>query len=215
MQNFLDETEKVLVAIPTGRGVLPYETVISLLEMDRPMKTDFFFIPGALISQAREEAVNKAIEEDYDYLVFLDDDMTFPKHTLVELANSIYLGADIASGLYVTKDKTHTPVVYGTWYEDNGDLKCRCFSKPLPKESILVNVAAVGTGCMMIKTSVLRKVKEEYGDCFSYFRGLGEDLSFCYKAKQLGYIIYLSTAIKCGHIGNTVFTIDDFDPNVV
>jgi hypothetical protein len=39
---------------------------------------------------------------------------------------------------------------------------------------------------------------------------LGEDISFCVKARECGYEIYADSSIHVGHIGNYSFTLQDY-----
>ena len=62
-----------------------------------------------------------------------------------------------------------------------------------------------------MKTSVLFDVMAIHGDLFSPINGLGEDLSFCHRARSIGYKIYVDPEIKLGHCGHYIVTEDFFN----
>ena len=47
-----------------------------------------------------------------------------------------------------------------------------------------------------------------FGDWFSPLYNSGEDLSFCYRAKELGYEIWCDSRVKCGHMSHQMITED-------
>ncbi len=81
------------------------------------------------------------------------------------------------------------------------------FGEPGPKE-----FAATGSGCLLIHRDVLEALHEHHGDHVSYFyedrrvpadggerRWMGEDLTFCLQARELGFPVIVDTSIHVGH----------------
>ncbi len=90
----------------------------------------------------------------------------------------------------------------------------------------LLEVDAVGTGVILLSRQVIEDVavafhKEEYemflgnGFWFEFLKGpqgneWGEDVSFCWKARRLGYRIYVDTSINPGHVGEYPYGVNDY-----
>ena len=58
-----------------------------------------------------------------------------------------------------------------------------------------------------MKTDVFYDVQSRFKDMFGPIACVGEDLSFCWRARQCGYKVVCDPSIICGHIGYAV--IDD------
>jgi SAM-dependent methyltransferase len=54
-----------------------------------------------------------------------------------------------------------------------------------------------------VKREVFEKIAETKEDPFA-IRGPGEDVSFCQRAKALGYKIFVDTTVEIGHVGEVV-----------
>ena len=108
---------------------------------------------------------------------------------------------DIVSGLYFRRVQPFTPVLFKeltekSWKDYND----------YPNE--LFKLEGIGFGCVLMKTDVLYDMASVYGTWFSPLANYGEDLSFCLRAKQLGYDIYCDPNVKCGHVGHSIITED-------
>jgi predicted O-methyltransferase YrrM len=78
----------------------------------------------------------------------------------------------------------------------------------------------IGTGFLLIKREVLLRftpeVCKEFGPPFAVGHAPdgteeGEDLSFCRRAKKLGYEIWADPTIPLGHVGKKSYTREDYD----
>jgi len=58
-----------------------------------------------------------------------------------------------------------------------------------------------GTGCLLIKTEVFKKIPKPWFFYGSEQRMLGEDVFFCEKAKNAGFAIWIHPNLNVGHIG--------------
>ena len=63
-----------------------------------------------------------------------------------------------------------------------------------------------GFGVVLMKTKLLKDSFDKFKTCFQPIPGFGEDLSFCIRAKQLGYQLFADPNIEIGHIGKTVIS---------
>ena len=196
---------KIMVAVPCMETI-PYQTVVSLMALQADAELHLEFISGSLVYDARNQFCEKAVNEGYDYLMFIDSDMTFPANTITTLLRH---DADIATAVCYGRIGTHSPQVYV-------DMKPKgLFRKePLCKRAENINgvfpIKACGMACCLIKTNVIRKAIKKYGYPFEPFGGLGEDFAFCYRINKLGAWMVADASIPIGHIGVTEYTAKDW-----
>lgn len=196
---------KVTLSICTNRQVKP-KTTGSLLEMVNYSKdVDFHIViaeRGFTIAENRIYSVVQAQKNESDYLLFVDDDMTFPEDTLERLLEhkKEVIGVDSYSrclppsstvgkmndkGEYMHPDK-HTP-----------------FEMKIPNE--LFKAYFVGAGVMLIDMEVFKKIPKPYFQFDINNEGQivnGEDGTFCEKVKKAGYDVWCDPTIPIGHIGD-------------
>ena len=72
-------------------------------------------------------------------------------------------------------------------------------------------VAGCGFACVLISTEILRAVQMAHKTCFLPEMQWGEDLTFCRRARALGYKIYAEPCVKLGHIGHEVIWPEDHE----
>jgi GT2 family glycosyltransferase len=197
---------KVLVLMPTKDGVSQkgaesllnqdYEDYSVLVSVMRPktMHEDKEKDKFLNIAQNRNHLRKLALASDADFFLWVDADVVLPKYAITELlkANQHIVGGWYAEG-------KGTRYVVGKWIADNV-----CTSFPRVQKSV-VKVDYVGLGCCLMSREVLSKVefeagtdkfcKDEFGN--EYF--LGDCLSFCNKAFELGYNSYADGDVICIH----------------
>ena len=57
-----------------------------------------------------------------------------------------------------------------------------------------------------MKTDIIRDVFKKFGRLFSPIGEVGEDLSFCWRARQCGYKLIADPEIPLGHVAHTMVT---------
>ena len=68
-------------------------------------------------------------------------------------------------------------------------------------------VGGCGFAGVLLSTDVLISVSAKFdGRMFDPFEGFGEDVAFCWRARQCGYDIWCDSDIEMGHVGQTVVT---------
>lgn len=193
--------KKILIAVPC-MDQCSIEFAVSLGMMNRPKNYDIKIaaIKGSLIYHSREKLAKAAIQGEYDYVVWFDSDMQIPPNAIEKLIADVDSGKDIVSGIYFRRSAPFSPVLFEKCdIEDN-----RPITRDLEKyeKDTTFEVEGIGFGCCAMKTEVLWNVFAENKTCFTPLVGLGEDLSFSYRARKLGYKIYCDASIKCGHVGH-------------
>ena len=201
---------KTLIAVPC-MDTNPVGFTQSLEYLVKPAGTSLAMKPNSLVYDSRNLLSLYAIENEFDNVLWLDSDMTFPKDALTKLLAHIEKGYDMVTGLYVTRHEPVEPVIYDMLEEpkrnpDTGYLEKRINPyRDYPRNSFFP-VSGCGFGCVITKTSMLKDVWDKFGPAFNPFPWAGEDISFCYRAKLLGYQPYCDSTISCGHIGMKVYS---------
>ena len=192
---------RILLGMPCIKSV-PTKTVISLLQTVQKGVVDPMIVEGSLIYDARDAIAQYAVKNDYDYILYADSDMVFCSDDLKRL---VAHDTDICSGLYVTR---------------RGEDKNVCYSKVITRRRFpyrppeLVHdtqrsgyseIAACGFGFCLIKCETMKSMSKKYKSLFEPFKGVGEDIAFCLRARKCGYKIFVDRDVKLGHIGETVY----------
>lgn len=198
---------KIGIAIPLYRNVEKdfFVSFIDLLFELKNKKYEIEILYGtATIDHARNVLVKNAIVKKCDYIWFLDTDHKIPKDDILgKLLKTIEdKKASIVSALYFGKEKPHLPVIrirrLKEWWEPLADVN--------PNE--IIEVDGIGMGCCLIDMKVFKKINYPYFE-FKYLDVRGypmhqsEDLTFCEKAKNAGYKIYVDTKLVVEHIGSS------------
>ena len=162
---------RLLIAIPC-MDTVRYEFAESLANLckhlsDIGIDYDLKWHATSLIYMAREELANHAINEDYDYVLWLDSDMVFTPDAFDLLRG---LKTDFATGCYRTRRPPYCFVM-----ERVEDPSLRV--DKLPKDPF--EVAACGFGMVLISKNALYKVRANFGTCFTPTPSTGEDYAFC------------------------------------
>ena len=66
-------------------------------------------------------------------------------------------------------------------------------------------IAACGFGFCLIKCEVIKTMRKRYKSLFEPFKGVGEDIAFCIRAKKCGYKIMIDRDVRLGHVGEMVY----------
>jgi len=154
---------------------------------------------STIVDKARNELVKMALNDNCDYLLFIDSDNIVPKGAVEKLLG---MDVDIASGLYFSKGKPYLPVAR----IKEGD---RHFFLEDFEFNQIIKVAGAGMGLCLIKAKVFKDLeypyfKLEWREADGRQYQIAEDLYFCENAAKKGYEVYLNTGVVCGHYGTEV-----------
>lgn len=193
---------KILVAVPTLtkvdiRFVSSWAGICYHHGVDDVVCSPMF-VADSMTYTARIQLADAAVKGDYDYVFWMDSDMVVPRDALKKLLEA---DKDFVTGLYFQRRGDHAPVIYTRFVQPYKDY---------PKDE-LFTVIGCGFGCVLMKTDVIRTIaKELNGLTFQPEDALGEDLSFCKRWRMCGGEIWCDPTVKCGHIGECVFTEEDW-----
>jgi hypothetical protein len=186
-----------------------------------PKHPTCWVIGSTIVMNARNTIVRKFLEqpegEQSEWLLFLDDDQVYPCDVLehlIEAADPVerrivglpvwrFLSPDDSTNVAVTHNvlDVHESGAYVAW---PGELP----------ENALIQVGAVGTGCMLIHRSALLEMQQasiaaDQGGNWAWFRQViyqpadyceGEDLYFCRLAWRCGIPVWVNTSVTLEHV---------------
>lgn len=194
---------KTLVSVPTF-DMVHTDFMESVVNLQKPEGSFFTVVKNTLIHDARNIIAGNAINAGFDRILWLDSDMKLPKDAFVKLSKDMdNFNIDFVSALYFTRKPPNIkPVAYKTlkWNLD-GDVLDADAENLFDYTEGLQECAATGFGCVLTTTALIRRVWERFGSPFNPLESMGEDLSFCWRAGQIGEKLFLDARVKCGHIG--------------
>ena len=193
---------KTLVAVPC-LDMVQTSFMNSLLRLMSVDETKISFRVSSLVYDSRNLLAGEAVSQGYDRILFLDSDMVFQPDLLIRLSKDMDEGRDYVCGLFFRRKPPYKPVIYKDLHYHRDGLKLDMKLEPYldyPQNEIF-EVAGSGFGAVMMTTELVNKVGDKFGYPFSPEMGFGEDLSFCWRVKQLDIPMYCDSGVKVGHVG--------------
>jgi hypothetical protein len=170
-------------------------SVVNLFKDDwqHRFAADYILVPGPYIHENRNHLVQEFLEAGRDWLFMVDNDMVFePRDVWSLFAVAEEKGPGIFGGPYL--DETGEVVVAGVW-DDKVDHVYRPL-RHVPTEP--KQVGMVGAGFTLIHREVFVEVGSDHW--YSSIRpDGGEDVSFCWRAREAGYSPWLVPQSQPGH----------------
>ena len=206
----MDKRKKIVIGIP-HTGTLYTDIAMSLVNLvssEIKYSINIQVLKSSILYISREYLILGALQANADYLMFLDSDQTISAEGIEKLASHLDNGEDIVTTLIFRKDPPFHPCIFSKqkllpnkqisleFYDiDNQDL-----TKPFYVESS-------GFGCIMMKLDIFKKMPQPWFLPAPYS---GEDITFMYKAKQMGYKVLCDPTIEVGHYGIKNYTRKDY-----
>lgn len=163
---------------------------------------DVFINNGTLVHVARDKIACKAINEGYTHVLWLDADMIFQPTILDDLMDC---REDFVTGIAHSR----RPPFVSCLFRRMDDISHLERFEEYPDQPF--EVAGCGFACVLIATNILREVQMANRTCFLPYPEWGEDLSFCKRARGLGYHIWAEPCVRLGHIGHEVIYPEDHE----
>lgn len=193
--------KKVLIAVPCMDMVSARfaQCLATLKKVDHCVVS---FLINSLVYDSRNKLAEYAVKGEFDYIMWLDSDMVFPPNTLEHMMNVLdeHPEIDILSSLYFRRGAPFSPVAFDELsVNDRGE--CHFVDmKEIPTE--LREIAGCGFGCVLMHTDCLFDLAGKYGNntWFTPMGNVGEDCSFCIRARNEDYKIYCDPTLKIGHM---------------
>ena len=172
-------------------------TVVSIIK--RFPNSDILIKQGCYLHLNREGIAQHALDKGYEYLFFVDADMCF---SALVLERFIQDNKDVVGAHYNCRK---FPLV-STVKIENEKEELVATSQAFPKE--LTKVHALGTGCLLIKVEVFKKIKKPwfwYGIHNDPKTWCGEDVYFCRMCKRAGIDVWLDPTVQVNHEGTFLY----------
>lgn len=163
-------------------------------------------IDGNPVDMARNWLIEKALEDDSKYALFVDEDTVLPYFGVMKMLETSKQFPDaIISGIYYVKFGN----VMMSVVDDEGRW---VLPDVAPNSGLIRNVASTGLGCALIPMRLIRTIKEKFidiplfcivpektwGDPDVVF--IGEDTWFFHLAKKCGIETIGDTSCHCLHM---------------
>jgi len=164
----------------------------SLEGLIRPEGTVTEWRVGSNRGVCREQLARACVDRDCDWLFFVDDDQVFQPDALCRM---LAWEQPVVSALILQRGAPFLPTIYKTKQDDR--------FYPLDLQSVgdnqLVTCAGVGTGGLLIRGDVLRKL-DDGRPWFVYDEKFGEDLYFSNRCNEAGIQMLVDTGCRMGHL---------------
>lgn len=199
---------RIAICIPT-HGTVPADFAFSLagllvyttqtLVLNGMANFGLLIRKDTYVHTGREQLAVEAVNEGFDYILWLDSDMTFPQDLLIRL---LMHEVPIVGVNYSTRSKPVQPVAIKRLNVEHPGDGAALYTTP--ESTGLEEVEAVGFGAVLMKTSVLRNLERPW--FFHKMIGeqhLGEDVWFCQLAREAGWKVMVDhdTSKLVGHVG--------------
>lgn len=195
---------KVFIAVPSLDNV-PALFCQSLALLQRAGDTMIGFEVGSLVYNARNNLARQAIKSEADWVLWLDSDMVFNPDFLQRMMkvcteNDI----DFLTALCFRRKPPYTPCLFDRLDKvEKGASYTALLSVPEGR----FQVGGCGFAGVLMSTDVLISVSARFnGRMFDPMDGFGEDVAFCWRARQCGYDIWCDSDIEMGHVGQFIST---------
>lgn len=219
----LSRDQQIFLALPTYGAQMTQPFTVSLIELLQT--TPFigqidFVVNDSLVCRARNTLAARFLASDYQWLLFLDNDLLFkPEHIARLWLHGIKHNRKLVCGLYALKKLA--PRFVANWIKGEQ-----------PDKDGAVKVHESGTGCMLVHRSVFEEMRDKLPDIaytvdsnhpnggkteWNFFgvgtykypnglvRYLSEDWWFCQKWRDLGGDVWADTKIQIKHMGVMIF----------
>lgn len=216
-------SQKVLLAYVRGVSVSGafHESMIQLIGRDarvnQLIQSVFAIQSGPNISASRNNIVRNFLDgSKYPWLWMIDTDMTFQPNILDKMVE-------------VADPKTR-PILGALCFAkgDSGQVVPTLYNLPDPNSRFvalenyprnqLIKVDGTGMACILMHRSALETMRFNNPYPFEWFEETNrngvetsEDKTFCIRAQEAGFPIYVDTSIKCGHEKTLILDEELFD----
>jgi len=186
---------KLAIALPISEEKVHTQFFISFLGLDRPEDCHVIFPKTQFhmsdLGKIRTHLCEQAISLGCTHILFMDTDQVY--HDTDLIPRLLAHGKDIVGGKVHRRYPPFEPILnVDRQHVDDGIID----------RGGLVEVDATGTGCLLVRIDALNNIPKPWFEMSVNDDGkpIGEDIGFCYKAKGVGYRIYVDCDVEIGHL---------------
>lgn len=159
--------------------------------------SQFGFLRASALHLAREWFAEDCLRKGADYICFIDTDMVVPPILIEQLLSH---NLPIVSAMCFRKTEPYSPAFFEKCWFEKGIMKATGYQLDTIPDK-LFEVAGVGMAAIIIRREVFENTPRPW---FAPYPYAGEDVSFCMRAREAGYKIYIDPSMIIGHIGQNV-----------
>lgn len=186
------QQKPVDIGVCSGRDSAYVDFFLALEGVRQQTVSVLHWIRGADIPMSRNTIARRATG---DHVWFVDDDHTFPPDTLDRL---LARDVPIVAPLVLTKRSPFRPVAFT---HHNGLGYVAATPEEIPTDGSLLQVEACGAAGMLIHRDVLDTLTDPWFEAGKVdAQAIGEDLHFCAKAREAGFLIHVDPSVRIGHL---------------
>ena len=219
------EGRSVFIGIPTYDGKLSIKLAYTLaalmpVALKHGITIKLGHVSGcSIITMARNMLVDQFLKSDCTELLFIDADVIAQPEDILRLVAQSG-DKDVTAGMYPRRAKDRK-FFLDFYLNDENDLEF---------DGALMRANRVGTGFMLIRRNVIEAIADksdkylgqdgvgEVANVFEFSmldgKFVGEDYTFCDKARAMGYKVWVDVEICLPHVGVEEFT-NDFKNEVI
>jgi len=189
---------KVLITVTTMEYARRADFYDYLNMLNKPNDSVLLLCHDRSPAHGRNLLIRAAQENNCTHILFIDDDMAYTSDSLNKLLED---DKDVVSGLYLSRQYPHQPLVFDL-ADDDGSA---CPMYLLDKEPRLRPIVAAGFGFLLCKTSVFDKLEKPYvrlGELNS--EQWCDDIGFFNRLRKAGIQSYVDMEVLCGHMGTMI-----------
>jgi GT2 family glycosyltransferase len=186
---------RTLIAVPSI-GVNDFRFTLAFASLKKPPGTGIEGVMRSQVDVARNAMAKRALEFNYDSVLFLDDDMIPPPALLEALVAGLEARPDLSAlcPMAYRRKPPHYPCA----------MRCVRWPKHEPIEDInagIVVVDSITFAATLVRTEVFRKVPFPWFE-FSWYGSewIGEDVMLSAKMLKAGMKLGCDTSLEVGHI---------------
>jgi hypothetical protein len=199
----MEESKGVYIAVLNQGHIRPeLSYLITELTHQNKYRLHVTYPADKPISFNRNKIVKDFLKKkEFDYLLMIDSDI-IPPTNILDLVDH---QQDIMSPVcFAYMDGAVVPLVLKEYdEEEKKNHNAPYHVQEMDGTEGMIETDAVGTGCMIIKREVVEALKDDNPFNNRYdkqgMKTLGLDLSFCMKAKKLGYKVWCHLDLVCSH----------------
>ena len=189
--------KKVLIGIPC-MATVHTKTAFSLFNLKRPegVEVELVMEVNGEVARCRNLLAERAVKGGFTHILFIDSDMKFNPDILEKM---LAHDTDIVGVMY---HQRRLPLRNNLMPLNVEEIKGQNKTVEFQVNEDLFEVNWVGTGIMLVKTDVFKKLATPW---FTFIHSdeeyVGEDVYFCRKAREAGYKIYVDASVAVRHVG--------------
>jgi GT2 family glycosyltransferase len=190
-----DNPVKQAIGLPMRSTYVNWQFSKALCHLEKPPGWLIVEAPRGIVDQSRNKIVELALQHGLDWLLFLDDDHTFPHDLWYRLMSH---QKDVVGALCFRRIEPFGPCIF-RWQTDPATGNLMVYDRPDLIKKGLQRVDGIGFGAVLIKMEVFKRLGPAPWFKFSE---VGEDLHFCDLCAQNGIEVWCDTDLIAPHIND-------------